>query len=1063
MNRFNQKNGNVIFLKSKSPSVNKITILTMLCVFIFGGITSYASEKNIKESESHAQNQLTEIKGNVSNSDGPLPGATVIVKGTSNGTTTDFDGNYSISVDSDDATLVFSFLGHQSQEIALGNSSTVDVILELSTRLDEVVVVGYTTKKRGEITGSISTLKAEDIASTSNREVAKSLAGRVTGLIASDRGGLPGSDSVSLLIRGQATLNNNAPLILIDGIPAGVGTFNQLSPQDIDNLSVLKDGAAAVYGNRAANGVILVTTKRGKSGKPRVNISTSYALSSFSSRPKLMTSSQFATYENEIAARNGNNLPYSQQDINSYASGSDLVNFPNTNWFDGTFADSAPEVRSSVSVSGGTEKSSYFVSLDNLQREGLFKSGDNDFKQNQIRSNVDFSVSDEIKLSVDLSGRFAERRNPGVPLGFIYKHIYTNFPTDLDVYPNGLIARGGENGANPLIMSTREAGFNDDEFTDLRSRIAIDINLDKITQGLSLNAYTGLRRFQTKSKDFYNPWTYYSLDQATNEYLPNTGFSQQGQTNILRDTSYNFDEMLLNASLRYNNTFADVHSISLLAAFEQIVTEDSNFYGQANNLPTDQLPYLFAGDPETAMNSGSASEQALLSYFGTLSYDYDKRYFIDLMLRRDGSSRFGPGKRFGNFYSIGGNWAIGNEKFMENISWLDALNIKGSYSVLGNDRITPFQFLSQFTLGNSNPNNARPNYYVLGESGAVVNGFRTGVAPNPNVTWETATMSNIAISFSAFNSRLSGEVNFYKQIRDDILVSNSSSIPNFTGVVLPDENLGRVDSQGYEITLGWNDQVGEVSYNLGMNLTQAQNEVVFLPQPENIPERQDITGFRIGSYVVAPTNGIFQNQSEVDNAAATIANTVEGEPHYIDTNEDGRINNQDWIRINSSNIPEIQYGFTGGVNYKDFNLNFLFQGQAKAKVLVFFDQIGSKPEHVFNDRWTPGNRTARYPRAFGLNDTYSGPQDGNNSRYADLWYHDASFLRLKEVEVGYTFSKEKTSIADIKIFARGFNLLTMFSEVQKLGLDPEAASYNNFRNSTYPSLKMYSFGLNITF
>jgi TonB-dependent SusC/RagA subfamily outer membrane receptor len=267
----------VIFLKSKSPSVNKITILTMLCVFIFGGITSYASEKNIKESESHAQNQLTEIKGNVSNSDGPLPGATVIVKGTSNGTTTDFDGNYSISVDSDDATLVFSFLGHQSQEIALGNSSTVDVILELSTRLDEVVVVGYTTKKRGEITGSISTLKAEDIASTSNREVAKSLAGRVTGLIASDRGGLPGSDSVSLLIRGQATLNNNAPLILIDGIPAGVGTFNQLSPQDIDNLSVLKDGAAAVYGNRAANGVILVTTKRGKSGKPRVNISTSYA------------------------------------------------------------------------------------------------------------------------------------------------------------------------------------------------------------------------------------------------------------------------------------------------------------------------------------------------------------------------------------------------------------------------------------------------------------------------------------------------------------------------------------------------------------------------------------------------------------------------------------------------------------------------------------------------------------------------------------------------------------------------------------------------------------------
>ena len=496
-----------------------------------------------------------------------------------------------------------------------------------------------------------------------------------------------------------------------------------------------------------------------------------------------------------------------------------------------------------------------------------------------------------------------------MPINFIYKHIYTNFPTVLDVYPNGLPARGGEDGANPIIMSSREAGFNENKANDLRGRFAIDWKLDRITEGLSFNAYAGIRRFISKQTDFYNPWTYYVLNQTTNEYEPNTGNSQQGSVNILRNTSFDFDETLINGSLRYNKTFQDVHSINAMAAVEQITTESSTFYAQANNLPSDQLPYLFAGDPETTVNNGTASESALLSYFGTLSYDYDKKYFIDLMLRRDGSSIFGPNKRFGTFYSVGGNWALGKEKFFENVTWLDALNIKGSYSVMGNNRIPPFQFLSQFSYGNTNPNNSRPNYYVFGESGAVFNGYRTGVAPNPNVTWETAKMSNIAVSFAMFDNRLSGEVNFYNQKRSDILVSNEGTVPDFTGVQLPDENIGRVDSKGVEVTLGWADKIGDdISYNLGFNLTQAQNEVVFLPQPANLPERQDITGFRIGSYIVAPTNGIFQNQSQVDNATATIANTVEGEPFYVDTNEDGVIDNQDWIRLNASNIPEIQYG-----------------------------------------------------------------------------------------------------------------------------------------------------------
>ncbi|WP_299184098.1 TonB-dependent receptor [uncultured Aquimarina sp.] len=1025
--------------------------------FADNGIVEYNNKKELQE---------IIISGIVSGTNGPIPGVNILVKGTTVGTQTDFDGNYSLRVQDSNAVLVFSYIGYTTREIALDGNKTINVTLEEDAGLlDEIVVVGYGNKKRGEVTGSISTLKAEEIENTSNREIAKSLAGRVTGLLVSDRGGLPGSNNdVTLLIRGQATLNNNAPLILIDGIPTGIGTFNQLSPQDIDNVSILKDGAAAVYGNRAANGVILVTTKRGKSGRLRINASTSYTVSTFSSKPSLTSSEQYAIYENEIADRLGNALPFTESDIQNFASGSDPLNFPNTNWFEGTFATTAPESRNSISISGGGKKANYFVSLDNLQREGLFASGDTDFKQNQIRSNIDINITDNLKFSADLSGRFAKNRAPGVPLSFIYKHIYANLPTEIDVYPNGLPARGGENGANPIIMSSRVAGFNDNNVNDLRGRLAVDLKLDRITEGLSFNGYAGLRKTLSNQQDFYNPWIYYVLNQNTSEFEENIGFSQQGSVNILRNTSFEFDETLLNASLRYKRTFANVHSVGALAAFEQITTETSTFFAQANNLPTDQLPFLFAGDPETAINGGTGSELALLSYFGTLSYDYDKRYFVDLMLRRDGSSRFGPGKRFGTFYSVGGNWAIGNEKFMENVSWLNALNIKGSYSVLGNDRIAPFGFLSQFSFGNNNPDVPRPNYYVFGESGAVFNGFRTDGPANPDVTWETAETGNIALVFSLFDNRLSGEVNFYRQRRSDILVDNQGQIPDFSGLAnLPPENLGIVDSEGVEITLGWSDKIGNVGYNLGFNLTQAQNEVVFLPQPENLPERQDITGFRIGSYVVAPTNGIFSDQAQVDNAPATIAGTVEGEPFYRDINEDGFIDNQDWIRINSSNIPEIQYGITAGVNYKDFNLNLLLQGQAKAQALVFFDQLGAKPEQIFTDRWTPNNRSARYPRAFGLNDQYSGAQDNNNSVFADLWYHDASFLRLKELEIGYTLSKEKTTFADIKLFARGFNLLTMFSEIQDLGLDPEAAGYNNFRDSTYPSLKSYTFGMNITF
>ncbi len=401
-----------------------------------------------------------------------LIGVNIVIKGTSTGTVTDFNGNYSLEVPDANSVLVYTYTGYTDQEITVGNQTVIDLEMEEgSALLDEVVVVGYTTRKRGELTGSVSTVNAEDIERTSNKDLAKSLSGRVPGLIAVDRGGYPGStddEDLTLLIRGKSTLGNNAPLILIDNIPAA--SFSHLSPQDIESLSVLKDGAAAIYGARAANGVILITTKRGKKGAPQINLTSSYTSSRLSVVPKVMTSEQYAIYNNEFAERNGTSLPFTQEQISGYAAGTDPIRFPNTNWYDLTIADSSPEWRNTLSISGGGEKVNYFVSGDHLDQTGLYASGDLRFKQYQVRSNIDIKLHETFTLGLDLSGRFGDRNEPGVSPEFIYKHIYTNEPTEVGVYPNGLVARGGENGANPFIMSSNESGFINRIDNNLRSR-----------------------------------------------------------------------------------------------------------------------------------------------------------------------------------------------------------------------------------------------------------------------------------------------------------------------------------------------------------------------------------------------------------------------------------------------------------------------------------------------------------------------------------------------------------------------------------------------------------------
>ncbi|OEJ99033.1 hypothetical protein A8C32_07605 [Flavivirga aquatica] len=1087
---------------------NKLIKKALLAVFCFSVSFTQVNADSSKKSDDKLKtsteiltndeitlaNQQTVVSGTVSDVDGPLPGVNISVKGTASGAQTDFDGKYSISLSNSSATLVFSYVGYKTKEVAVSSAGIVDVVLEQDIAgLDEVVVVGYTTKTRGELTGAVATIGGKDIQQGSSKDITKSLAGRAPGLVVVDRGGFPGgngNDARQIFVRGRSTTGNNSALILIDGIVSGEAELSRLSPDDIASLSVLKDGTAAIYGARAANGVILVTTKRGRTGKPKVSITTEYNTSSLAAPVRLINGREYATYQNEIIARTGGTPEFTQAQID--AIGTNPFTSPDTDWFDETIANSSPETRHRISVSGGSEYIKYHVSVDSYNQESLFKSGDVNFKQDQFRTNFDIKITDDIKVGVDVSGQFSDRNTPGIPTNLIFQSIYQSLPTDVAVFPNGLPGPGTlEFGQNPVLLSSNKTGFINQDGSNLRGRFSFDWKLDRLVKGLSINAYAGLRKINTHTKDWYTPWTYYLYDEVNNDFIPQTGRGREGPERTLTERLQQNDNLLLNATLRYNTKFKDNHSINAFIGVERQKDENNNFEARkVGGFPSASLPELFSGSNDGVSATGASGVANRISAFGSLSYDYKKKYFLDLTLRSDGSDIFGSGNQFGTFPSISGSWVLSKEKFLENVNWLDELKLSGSWARLGNDRIPRFQFTERYRLGPSlnngtlNFNEPIPNTFIQGTDGNLIFGLTQGTEPNPAVTWENSEMLNIGLNFTLFDRRLSAEVNYFTETRDDILVPATGDTPLYLGLSaggndLPNQNIGVVENKGFDFQLSWNDQIGSVNYNIGGNLTFARSKVIEGIDPPGLLESLKQEGNPLFAPLFFPTNGLLISQGQVDAQNQLIADNTptgppafvsrEGDIRYVDTNDDGVLNNDDRVRANFSNVPEIQFGIAGGVQWNNFGLNFLFQGQARAKTLVYFNSV-VKPKHLFDGRWTPNNRGAQFPRAFGdidqqssdINTSLGDTTGGQN--FAETWLMDSSFVRLKELELSYTLKNENTKLgADIRIFARGFNLFTFFSDIADLGLDPEVTSYNGFAGTNYGTLKTYTIGANISF
>jgi len=991
-----------------------------------------------------AQNRL--VKGLVQDEKGiTIPGANVVLKGTSMGVVTDVNGKYSISISGNDV-LIFSFLGYTSQEIAVQGRTVIDVLMVQSVEsLEEVVIVGYGTQRRATLTGAVVDVKGEIIQKSPSISVTNSFAGRLPGVVAINRSGEPGQDVATILIRGSSTLGSTSPLIVIDGV-AERENLNQIDPRDIESVSVLKDASAAIYGSRAANGVIIITTKRGMMGKPTINYTFNQGINQPTRIPDYADAATLAEFTNEQLVAQGQLPKYSAEVIEKFRNGTDPINYPNTDWIKSTLKDFSTQSQNNLSISGGTDVFKYYASGSYSNQEGIFKNGITNSKTIGVRVNTDTHITKNIRVTLDLSN---QEQNNKYPMGSanstgtssIMESMYRNFPFLVDIYPNGLYGTGFVDNANPIAMATGQAGYSDSKNNSYQIKSSFNINVAQV-EGLGLDGFISYDKTQNKSKIFQKPYLTYRYLAATNTYQANQagGISSPQLTE-----QYNFSSsLMLNARIKYDRTLGD-HRINSFVAIEQTANKSNYFSAFRKNFLSAEIDQLFAGGAAEQVANGSASESARRNYFGRLGYGYKGKYLVDFTLRYDGSSVFPKDKRWGLFPGVSAGWILSDEEFFKkSLGFINNLKIRGSWGQMGNDRIASFQYLTAylFTTG-----------ALFGSPSLLVSGLNQSVQPNPNITWEVANTTNIGLDAQLWSGLFSITFDAFKSRRTNILAARNASVPAFTGLRLPSENIGIVENKGFELVLTHSKRIGNFNYSIGGNLSFARNTIIDIDEPTNITEWQIQTGHSIGTGLYYITKGIYRTQNSID-ASPHPAATKIGDLQYEDINSDGIINSKDMVRLDRTNTPEITFGVNTSLGYKNFDLSIFLQGSGNAWQYYFIPQglFGNVLTEMVNNRPTPDNPNSKYP-----NLAYDESQV--SAYQSDFWLRNTNYIRLKNIELAYELSKnvaEKIGLKGLRLYISGFNLIT----IDKLKwFDPEGATS---RGANVPQNKIYNFGFKIT-
>ena len=1015
-------------------------------------LTNNANEQGLN----NGSQQQKSVSGKITDSSGaPLPGCTIVIKGTTTGVITDMDGNYTISKVPENATLQFSFVGMKSQEIAVIDKSTINVTLvEEAIGIDEVVAIGYGTQKKGTMTSSVSVVKADDIKKSAVSDVSNTLAGKASGLIVRNFNAEPGVDASSIFVRGVSTTGNNDALIVVDGIPDRNLTLVDVN--DIESVTVLKDASAvAPYGSRGANGVILITTKRGKVGKPTITYTTYYGVSKPTRLPKYCSSADYARMFNEASKNEGKAEPFSADDIAKYAAGNN-PDYPNTQWWDEIVKKDPIQSQHNLAVSGANESVNYYLSVGAFRQDGYFSS--TDFKKYNIRANIDAKITNDFKVSFDLSGYTGDKNSPLR----VVSQAMTDFLEAPSRTPGTWPVKNGKGQyvkptANNNAVADLELGggglTKNNNFTGTFTAEYKPSYLPGLTfKGLGVYDY-GV----SDQKIWKTPYTIWRMVDRMNsiyeEIPPSSKPSLYESVNFSTTKQIEFHA-------DYKRTIAEKHNLGALIVFNRTEWNTSYLEGMRINFPSSAINQLFAGPQADQYTNGSAFEGARLGYIGRLTYDYNTKYMFECNFRYDGSMKFAPEKRWGFFPSIALGWRISEENFIKNnYSFIDNLKLRGSWGKAGNDRVGDFQYLGTYGLL------ALP--YSFG--GSTVQTAKEARLPNPNITWETASSTNLGLEGSFWKGLLTFETDYFFKRTDNILrpTQKTSSI---IGISLPDANIGVVENKGIEFMIGHRNHLKDIKYNASFVFTYATNKAIELGESEgtlNDPFRRQ-TGNPLNSYYGAIAEGLFTSAEEIANSPSQGGGIVPGDIKYKDISgpegkPDGKIDYYDETKIGYSQIPEIIYGLNLGVEYKGFDLTLNFQGATHVNYRFggfaanAFDNGGNIQQWQKDERWTPENNNpnARYPRL-------TTAPTGNNTKGSTYWLRDGTYLRLKTAQIGYNIDPaliSRLKIKGLRIYLSGQNLFTWVKD-DLMKFDPEA--YND-RGQFYPQAKIYTLGLNLTF
>ncbi|MEQ8216774.1 MAG: TonB-dependent receptor [Arenibacter sp.] len=1026
----------------------------ILFLFLFSGVkanenfpNSTKESKFLGEMKSTNFNNVLQqsVTGQVVDENGvPLPGVSVLEKGTTNGVAADFDGNYSITVTGENSVLVFSYIGYSSKEVTVGGSSKIDLQMELdASQLDEVIVVGYGTQIKAKVTNAVVQVSGETINKSPAVSVANSLAGRLSGVLITQNSSTPGRDDATIRVRGTNTYRNSGALIVIDGV-ANADGIDRLDPNDIETVTVLKDASAAIYGAQSAGGVILITTKRGKSGKMEVDYSSSLGFQSLAKQREYANAVDYMNIVNSADVLSGRDRSFPDETIADFQSGARK----SEDWVDAFYGGrSAVQKRQSLTMSGGSERIRYFTSLGTSSQGGLLV-GDNKTKNRQynVRMNLDLKASENLDLGLDIALR---QKNSQYPQGGGAGGSGNTSPL-VEAFVDG-DTRYPTQGWSHLNQAARVRGVGYQREADhvLTSRFTYKYRVPGV-EGLSLEGFAAFNRTWQYDKAFNWPWDYWEKN-VDGEIIKVKArdIDPEGLTERFEQE----EAITLNARIAYTTTIAEDHRLDAFVAYEQSEGKGNYFWTSRLGFASKSIDQLFAGSEDTAnfRNFGSGSENARRNYFGRLSYDYKSKYLFGFNFRYDGSITFPKESRFGFFPGVSAGWTISEEPFFKN-NLMNHLKLRGSWGQLGNDRVDQFQYLRVYKYSEPPGNGVIGDGYVWGNQD--IKGVIPDGVANPNITWEVSDNLDIGLEMGLFEGALNLEVDYFMIKTTNILGRRIASIPAYTGLDLPDENIGEMENKGIDLSMRYNHNIGELGFGLGGTFTYAKNKIIYFDETPTDFKYQKLEGQPFGSNLVYESIGIYRTQADLDNNV-NYPNAGLGELIFADLSGDGQINSDDRYRYDPLQTPRLQFGLNLDLNYKSFDFTVLFQGASKVQRALSngFNSgaAGNSFDYAAQNSYTVDRTDALLPR---VGTTTLGNSD------SDFWYRDASYVRLKSMEFGYSFPKDvmnKFGINQLRFFASGYNLLT-FSKLDKYGYgDPEQD------NGGFPPVKTISFGLNLAF